>query len=554
MRYALYLRRSLPGEEDRNFSLRDQEELCRQKIHPPHDVVRVFSDPGGKSRTTERKVLIDALAAAKAGEFDALMVARFDRLSRSQQQAPVVRATFASYGCQVESATQDIPDGPAGEILRAVHDFAAEVEFLSIRARTMGGRRERIKDGKIPGQGLPLYGYRKTADGGAYLVDEESVDSIPQHAPATIVRRIYAEVMQGQSLYTIVTGLNRDHVPTPTRVAGERGQLGQRPMSDCWARSSVRRILTNPAYRGEYIAWRHTKAEGEVRDPQSGRMIARSGYSLREADDPELVSLPAAACPAIVSAEIWLAAQAGLQRNLQENPRNAKEPDVALLRHGYAHCAYCGRSITVHRKSADRHYYVCRRDSAERPGCSAPEPICHQVAIVDERVWSWLIGQFEHPEVMRAKIAQWRADQDDGSTIEQDRLEVIAALTRKAEQRYNNYLRLAGDDDELSHEWAERARLARQEIQSLAHERLALQALLADRDRVSTQMEDVITLGQRALENLRHADFELRRQTLFAFDVQVELAPQQSPEPIQVSWQFSRLHERWLESSGPNIV
>ena len=77
------------------------------------------------------------------------------------------------------------------------------------------------------------------------IVDEE----------ASIIRRIYAEFLAGQSIHAIVQGLNEDKLPTKkNRSAG-------------WANSNVNRILKNEKYAGHWN-WRKSK---NVRDPMTGK-------------------------------------------------------------------------------------------------------------------------------------------------------------------------------------------------------------------------------------------------------------------------------------------
>ena len=125
--FAIYLRRSSPGDEDKNYSIEVQERDIRERWpeFSQHTLVERYSDPGGKSYTITRPVLQSVMQAAKARKFDILVVGRFDRFSRVQEQQAVAIYQLKQYGVQVVSATEPVPDGPIGTLIRSNYAFAA---------------------------------------------------------------------------------------------------------------------------------------------------------------------------------------------------------------------------------------------------------------------------------------------------------------------------------------------------------------------------------------------------------------------------------------------
>jgi len=59
----------------------------------------------------------------------------------------------------VVSATQPVAARPLGTAQRNLYAFGAELELQNIRERTYGGKRARVRDGKLPNHSRPLYGY-----------------------------------------------------------------------------------------------------------------------------------------------------------------------------------------------------------------------------------------------------------------------------------------------------------------------------------------------------------------------------------------------------------
>jgi DNA invertase Pin-like site-specific DNA recombinase len=87
-RFAIYLRRSSPGDEDKNYSIEAQEHdiEARWTEYSQHEQVARYSDPGGRSYTLARPVLQAMMVDARARKFDILLVGRWDRFSRIQEQ------------------------------------------------------------------------------------------------------------------------------------------------------------------------------------------------------------------------------------------------------------------------------------------------------------------------------------------------------------------------------------------------------------------------------------------------------------------------------------
>jgi len=65
-RLAIYLRRSSPGEENKNYSLgNQQDDIEKWPEYRQHAVVKTYSDPGGKSYTLNRPIFQRLMADAK---------------------------------------------------------------------------------------------------------------------------------------------------------------------------------------------------------------------------------------------------------------------------------------------------------------------------------------------------------------------------------------------------------------------------------------------------------------------------------------------------------
>ena len=186
---------------------------------------------GEFSSLEHRPLLRELLARAEDGAFDVLVVASFDRLSRDELDAQLLKRWFAKFGVSCLSAAGEA-NGATGAIaelidrlLGAIHDFDRKRLLERVRAgKAEGKRRGRFVHGGVP------YGYRIVP------TDERGKTLAPVEPAADVVRRIFAHALDGHSPGRIAKALNRDGIPGP------RGRG--------WNRQTIANILANETYTG----------------------------------------------------------------------------------------------------------------------------------------------------------------------------------------------------------------------------------------------------------------------------------------------------------------
>ena len=228
-----YLRVSTDGQAERGMGLRVQRERVAEYAKAKgYELVAVVEEAasGGVRNGEElsyehRPVLLSLLGRAEAGEFETLIVAKLDRLSRDYATLIVLERRFARHGVEVLSVAEENGDGPVADFIRGQLALVAELERAMILERVGAGKAKKKALGRHVHGRIP-YGYR--SENG---VLEPNGELVP------IVRRIFAEARDGYSPGRIARGLNRDGIPGP--------------QGKTWGAGGVAVILRNPVYAGE---------------------------------------------------------------------------------------------------------------------------------------------------------------------------------------------------------------------------------------------------------------------------------------------------------------
>jgi site-specific DNA recombinase len=210
------------------------------------DVVRAFSDvdvgayraPGQKA-PPKREGFEQALAAIEAGEIDALVFFKLDRLCRDHGDFERVLATCERHGAVLASVTEPIDTStPAGEMSARMLVGFARLESQTIGLRVAAQREQAASRGLPAPGGWRPFGYRE----GGLEVDE---------GEAEVIREAASRVLAGETLNSIARDLSSRGI---TAADG----------SGTFYTRRLKRILVNPriaglrAYKGEVIrdaAW-----------------------------------------------------------------------------------------------------------------------------------------------------------------------------------------------------------------------------------------------------------------------------------------------------------
>ena len=335
-RFVEYGRVSTAGQERRQTL--EGQLVALERLRAARPGIAVLPDPVFESRHVsamevpleergEWTRVVEPLI--RAGAVDEVRVAEFNRLIREEgldDTAYVMKLMQKHKFIVVDGAGAIHSAGDFGRrVALAIKGLMGGEEWRDIRDKTTNGRIKALRKGQ-PGSGPAPTGLRHRK-GEGWSIDEKW---------APIIRRIFDLCVQGVALQGISGLLDAEGIAPPKGKG--------------WNFTYVRKILRNPAYKGEA----HQKLQGV-------------DYTL--------------AVPALVSAQTWDAAQAALtaRRYVPLRERYA----VPALCRTLARCGTCDRRMYVQGGGgggrAKHTRYVC-------PACKgAPY---HRADLVDAAVWA----------------------------------------------------------------------------------------------------------------------------------------------------------------------
>ena len=263
MRIATYTR--ISTDEDRQpFSLGAQQERLDAYAQSQDSwrVVARYSDQASGA-TLDRPGLNRALADARSGVFELLLVYRVDRLSRNVRQLAQLSEELDKVGVALRSATEPFDtSSAAGKMMLQMLGVFAEFERRTIVDRITAGMERAASQGRWV-SGRPPYGY---------TWDKDAKMLIPEPAQAEIVRRIF-------SMY-VEEHMGADAIGHVLAAEGHGSRNGIP-----FAAPAVLQVLSNPLYagkitfRGEVYEGLHDPLIGNDASEAAARILSERGES-----------------------------------------------------------------------------------------------------------------------------------------------------------------------------------------------------------------------------------------------------------------------------------
>ncbi len=156
----LYCRVSTDPQED-NTSLDEQEAAVREYCHANRLIIgMVHRETFSGYQYRERKKLSLMRKRYREGKIQGIVIRTLDRLSRSQTHVAILMEEMEHYNITLYSVKEVIDDTPMGKFARMVLAFVAAMEREKIMDRTVTGKINKARDGKVVSGNKALYGWK----------------------------------------------------------------------------------------------------------------------------------------------------------------------------------------------------------------------------------------------------------------------------------------------------------------------------------------------------------------------------------------------------------
>lgn len=242
---ALYIRVSTHEQDELSPDAQIRLGLDYAKsnnIIVPKEYIFVESVSGRKAKNRREFQRMIGLAKSPEHPFDVIIVWKFSRFARNQEESIVYKSMLKKDNVDVVSISEPLIDGPFGSLIERIIEWMDEYYSIRLSGEVLRGMNEKaLRHGY---QQTPPLGYQAVGDGKPFVINEKEFE---------IVNYIFEQF----DVY------DRDY----TAIARSLNNMGYRTKRNgLFEKRNVERILKNPFYYG-LVAWNDTSFMGthEVR-------------------------------------------------------------------------------------------------------------------------------------------------------------------------------------------------------------------------------------------------------------------------------------------------
>lgn len=388
-----YIRVSSHGQEDYSpdAQLRLIEEYAAE-----HDMIvtGVYQDLGISGRSADKRTEFIRMIAEckdKSHPYDAILVWKFSRFARNQDESIVYKSLLKKEKVDVISISEPIPEGFAGGLIERILEWMDEYYSIRLSGEVRRGMTQKALNGGYNAQ--PPIGYIK----------ERGPHTIPQIDVkyADMVRSIFnMYAIEQRSMLYIAGYLN---------MQGYRTRRGHK-----WENRNIAYIIQNPFYIGK-IRWNNTERRSHCKEIVGETIIVQGQH------EP------------LISEELWNAA------NERYNAVSAKYQTphqgihIAHWLSGMLKCPYCGGSLSFS-KQPDYSYFSCAK--RKRGQCTKTPVASIGMKKAETYVLQGLKEIIDNKKL--EKLAPLPKQNDNN--IEHNLMERLTSLTRQIDRLRESYL------------------------------------------------------------------------------------------------------------------
>jgi site-specific DNA recombinase len=318
------------------------------------------SDVSGAVSPFDREGLGPWLTEPLLSDWDVIMVAKLDRLTRSLSHFDQFRQWCDDNGKTIVSVSESLDLSTSnGRMFANLLAMFAQFERERMSERRKEAADKAKLDGRFDGRKAPF----------GYTAEDKTKRLIKDPVYAPIATQMAAWRIDGRSYAWIARKLNEGSVPP--RESGR------------WSDNSVMKMLSNPGLNGQMVKTIIKKGEPRRLTVLRGE----DGRPLKFTDDP------------VVSDADWL-----LLQKATETRSIAKRQGGFLLTH-VAYCGVCAKPLYGFRKKGGWQYYRCVTQSSPSTTCGA---FLIPLADLESAVEEALIARWGDRELYTRKIQPGR--------------------------------------------------------------------------------------------------------------------------------------------------
>lgn len=237
---ALYIRVSTHSQDE--LSPDAQKRLCLEyartnRIHIPEDFIFTESISGRSAEKRPEFQKMIALAKSSAHPFSVILVWKFSRFARNQEESIVYKSMLKKDDVEVISVSEPLSDGPFGTLIERIIEWMDEYYSIRLSGEVKRGMKEKaLRQGY---QTCPCLGYDAVGKGRPFVINEKEFETVA----------------------FIMEQFDSCHL-SPAHIAQLCNNLSYRTKrGNPFDRRAVMRILENPFYAGT-VTWNGISFEG----------------------------------------------------------------------------------------------------------------------------------------------------------------------------------------------------------------------------------------------------------------------------------------------------
>lgn len=313
---AIYIRVSTDRQEELSPDAQRRlllEYAKNNNIDVPAEYI--FQDNGISGRQAKKRPAFQnmiALAKSKEHPIDTIIVWKFSRFARNQEESIVYKSLLKKNDVDVVSVSEPLVDGPFGSLIERIIEWMDEYYSIRLSGEVMRGMTENALRGNY--QSCAPIGYRSPGGGKPPVINPDTVQ-IP-----IMIKDLF---LSGSTTLQIARRLN---------------DLGfQTRRGNPWDARGVRYVLENPFYCGK-SRWNYTERGRRLKPPAEVIYADGNWEPIWDTDTAQQI-----------------------RQRLAMNMKKTKSRDVSTARHwlsGLLICSSCGATMT-YGGAKDRRGFQC---------------------------------------------------------------------------------------------------------------------------------------------------------------------------------------------------